>query len=304
MKDNKVLVVGGTGFIGFHLIKKCLSLKMIVTSISRSKPSKLRKLKKVKYKVCNIVNFRKLKKLLINDYDFVVNLGGNIDHYSKNKTYNNHYIGVKNLYNIFQKKKIKRFIQIGSSSEYGKIFGAARENDICKPKMIYGRSKLLATNFLLKKNKLEKFPLTILRFFQIYGPHQSTNRLIPFVISSSLKDKSFNCSEGSQQRDFLYIDDAVDSKIKIFKRQESQGKIINIGYGTPIKIKKIILIINALIKKGKPKFGKLNLRIDESMKIYPNLLVAKKILRWKSKTSIKKGLVKTIQFYKRNSIKI
>ena len=80
MKDNKVLVVGGTGFIGFHLIKKCLSLKMIVTSISRSKPSKLRKLKKVKYKVCNIVNFRKLKKLLINDYDFVVNLGGNIDH--------------------------------------------------------------------------------------------------------------------------------------------------------------------------------------------------------------------------------
>ena len=304
MKGNKVLIVGGTGFIGFHLIRKCLSLKMIVTSISRNKPSKFQKLKKVKYKICNIVNFRKLKKLLKNDYDFVVNLGGNIDHYNKNKTYNNHYIGVKNLYNIFKKKKIKRFIQIGSSSEYGKIFGKVRENDICKPKMIYGRSKLLATNFLLKKNKLEKFPLTILRFFQIYGPYQSANRLIPFVISSSLKDKSFNCSEGSQQRDFLYIDDAIDSIIKIFKRPESQGKIINIGYGTPIEIKKIILMINSLIKKGKPKFGKLNLRIDESMKIYPNLLVAKKILRWKSKTSIKKGLVKTIQFYKRNSLKI
>jgi len=301
MKGKKVLVVGGTGFIGFHLIKKCLSLKMIVTSISRAKPSKLQRLVKVKYKICNIINLQKLKKLLKNDYDFVVNLGGNIDHYNKNKTYKNHYLGVKNLYNIFKKKKIKRFIQIGSSSEYGKFFGAVRENNICKPKMIYGRSKLMATNFLLKKNKLERFPLTILRFFQVYGPFQGTDRLIPFVISSSLKDKTFDCSEGSQLRDFLYIDDAVESIIKSFKRQESQGKIINIGYGTPIKIKKIILMINTLVKKGKPKFGKLNLRIDESKNIYPSLRIAKKILGWKSKTSIKKGLVKTIQFYKKNS---
>ncbi len=301
MKGKKVLVIGGTGFIGFHLIKKCLSLKMVVTSISRVKPPKLKRLSKVKYKVCNIINFKRLKKLLKNDYDFVVNLGGNIDHYNKNKTYNNHYIGVKNLYEVLKKKKIKKFIQIGSSSEYGKIFGAVKETNICKPKMIYGRSKLLATNFLLKKNKLERFPLTILRFFQVYGPFQSTNRLIPFVISSSLKDKSFNCSEGSQLRDFLYIDDAVESIIKSFKKQESLGKIINVGYGTPIKIKKIIIKINTLIKKGKPKFGKLNLRIDESMKIYPNLTKAKKILRWKSKTSITKGLVKTIQFYRKNS---
>ena len=167
--------------------------------------------------------------------------------------------------------------------------------------MIYGRSKLMATKFLIKKNKSSRFPLTILRFFQVYGPFQKTNRLIPFVICSSLKNKNFNCSEGSQQRDFLYIDDAVESIIKSFKKQESQGKIINIGYGTQIKLKKIILMINSLIKKGKPKFGKLNLRVDESKSIYPDLRVAKKILGWKNKTSLEKGLVKTIQFYKKNS---
>ena len=64
MKGNKVLIVGGTGFIGFHLIRKCLSLKMIVTSISRNKPSKFQKLKKVKYKICNIVNFKAFRKEL------------------------------------------------------------------------------------------------------------------------------------------------------------------------------------------------------------------------------------------------
>ena len=301
MKGKKILVVGGTGFLGFHLIKKCLDLKMIVTSISRRKPTKFLRLGKVEYKICNITKLQKLKKLINNDYDFIVNLGGNIDHSNKNKTFRSHYLSVKNLYDVFKNKKIERFIQIGSSSEYGKIFGAVKENNICKPKMIYGRSKLMATNFLLKKNKLERFPLTILRFFQIYGPFQKKNRLIPFVISSSIKNKKFNCSEGSQLRDFLYVDDAVESIIKSFKRKESKGKIINIGNGTPVEVKKVILMINALIKKGKPKFGKLSLRIDESKNIYPDLRVAKKILGWKNKTSLKKGLIKTIQFYKKNS---
>ena len=105
MKGKKILVVGGTGFLGFHLIKKCLSLKMIVTSISRGKPSKFQKLGKVEYKICNIANLQKLRKLIKSDYDFIVNLGGNIDHNNKNKTYKSHYLGVKNLYNIFKKKK-------------------------------------------------------------------------------------------------------------------------------------------------------------------------------------------------------
>ena len=301
MKGKKILIVGGTGFLGFHLIKRCLNLKMIITSISRRKPDKFFRLGKVEYKTCSITNLQKLKKLINSDYDFIVNLGGNIDHANNNKTYRSHYLSVKNLYDVFKNKKIKRFIQIGSSSEYGKIFGAVKENNICKPKMIYGRSKLMATNFLLKKNKLERFPLTILRFFQIYGPFQKKNRLIPFVISSSIKNKKFNCSEGSQLRDFLYVDDAVESIIKSFKRKESKGKIINIGNGTPVEVKKVILMINALIKKGKPKFGKLSLRIDESKNIYPDLRVAKKILGWKNKTSLKKGLIKTIQFYKKNS---
>ena len=302
MRGKKVLIVGGTGFIGFHLIKKCLSLKMIVTSISRTKPSKFQKLSKVIYKIANLNNLQKLKKLIQDDYDYVVNLGGNIDHINKKKTYKSHYLGVKNLYEVLKKKNIKRFVQIGSSSEYGKIFGAVKETNFCKPKTIYGRSKLNATKFLLHKFKKKKFPAIILRFFQVYGPHQKTNRLISYVICSSLKNKNFLCSEGSQQRDFLYVDDAVSSIIKNFNnKKETVGKIFNVGYGTPIKVKKIILIIKKIIKKGNPIFGKINLRIDESMKIYPDLKRAKKILIWKKKISLEKGLLKTIKFYKKDT---
>ena len=301
MKGKKVLVVGGTGFIGFHLIKKCLGLNMIATSISRKKPTKFQKLNKVTYKICNLNNFQKLKKIVKNDYDFVVNLGGNIDHSNKEKTYKSHYIGVKNLYNSLKEKKIKKFIQIGSSSEYGKIFGEVKETEVCRPKMIYGKSKLNATKFLLHQFKQRNFPVTILRFFQIYGPYQKTNRLIPYVISSSLKNKNFLCSEGSQLRDFLFVEDAVSAIIKNFNNEKiTLGKIFNVGYGKPIKVKKIILMIKKIIKKGKPVFGKIHLRTDESTKIYPNLKKAKKFLSWKKQTSLQKGILKTIIFYKKN----
>jgi len=57
-----------------------------------------------------------------NKFDYVVNFGGHVDHLNKVKTYNSHFIGVKNLVNFFLKKNdLKKFIQIGSSAEYGKI---------------------------------------------------------------------------------------------------------------------------------------------------------------------------------------
>ena len=55
-----------------------------------------------------------------------------------------------------------------------------------------------------------------------------------------------------------------------------------------------------MINKGKPIFGKIKLRIDESKKIYPDLRRTKKILTWKSKVTLEEGLLKTINFYKKN----
>lgn len=301
MRNKKVLVVGGTGFIGFHLVKKCLSLKMVVTSLSSKKPSKFQRINKVNYRICNLANLQKLKRITKNNYDFVINLGGNIDHSNKHKTYKSHYLGAKNLYEALKTKKIKKFIQIGSSSEYGNFFGAVKETDLCKPKMVYGQAKLDASKFLLDKYKKKKFPVTVLRFFQVYGPYQKNNRLIPNIICSSLKNERFFCSEGSQLRDFLYVDDAVNSIIKNFNdKKKAIGKIFNIGYGKPIKVKELILMIRKMINKGTPVFGKIKLRIDESMKIYPDLKRATKILKWKNKITLKKGLLKTINFYKEN----
>ena len=97
--------MGGTGFIGYHLAQKCLKKNFDVTSLSSSKPNKKRYLKKIKYIKCDISKKNLLKKSLKKNYDYVVNLGGYVNHNEKIKTFNSHYIGCKNLADIFLEKK-------------------------------------------------------------------------------------------------------------------------------------------------------------------------------------------------------
>ena len=296
--SKSILIAGGTGFIGFHLAKKCLSLNWSVTSLSTNKPKKNRKLKKVNYKICDVSNYNQINKKIKPDYDYVVNLAGYVDHTNKPKTMKSHYIGCKNLSNFFLNSKIKKFVQIGSCIEYGKIESPQKEiKQNKKTFSIYGKAKLFSTIFLQNFYKKYNFPVTILRLYLVYGPFQDTNRVIPVTIINALKNKSFNCSNGQQLRDFTYIDDIISAIIKTLKNLKSSGEIINIGSGKPIAIKKVIIKICGLLNSGKPLFGKIDLRKDEMMKLYPNINKAKKILRWNSRTPLEVGLRKTIKFF-------
>ena len=86
MKKHKILISGGTGFIGYHLAKKCLDLNWSVVSISTKSPIKKRRLKNVKYLKLDISKKRLLRTLPSN-FDYVVNLAGYVDHSDKKKNY-------------------------------------------------------------------------------------------------------------------------------------------------------------------------------------------------------------------------
>jgi nucleoside-diphosphate-sugar epimerase len=297
---KNILIIGGTGFIGYHLAKKCLKKNFKVTSISKNQPKKIRFLKKVKYIICDINNKKILKKI-DNNFDYVVNLGGYVDHKNKQETYRSHYLGLKKLTKIFIKKKIKKFIQIGSSMEYGRVKSPQKENFNCYPESIYAISKFLSTKHLITLYKKKKFPAVILRLYQVYGPNQDKNRLIPIIIDSCKNNKSFPCSSGVQLRDFLFVDDLIDAILRCLDKKV-EGKIINIGSGKIIKVKKIISQIVNFYKAGKPLFGSIKLRNEEMLRVYPSLLSARKFLGWKSKVSFGKGILKTINFYNKNKV--
>ena len=299
--SKKILITGGTGFIGYNLANKCLKLNWSVTSLSSKKPKKNRKLKKVKYLICDISNKKSLKKKINTKYDYVVNLAGYVDHSNKLKTMKSHYDGCKNISQFFLKSRIKKFIQIGSCIEYGKISSPQKENNINKQKTysIYGTSKLLSTKFLLRLKKEFNFPVSILRLYLVYGPNQDENRVIPITIKNAIRDKNFDCSSGLQYRDFLYIDDLINAIFKTLKNKNSSGEIFNIGSGKPIQVKSLILSICKIIGYGKPKFGMIKFRKDEIKRLYPSIDKAKRILGWKPSVNINLGLKKTIKYYRK-----
>ena len=300
--NKKILIIGGTGFLGHHLAKKCLLKKWDVTSISTSSPKKKRFLPKIKYIIVDITKKKLLLKKIKSDYDFVVNFGGYVNHSEKLKTYKSHYIGCKNLADIFKYKKIKSFIQIGSSVEYGNIKSPQNENnkiEVKKLKSTYGKAKLMATNYLLQLNKKYNFPCTILRLYLVYGPLQDNNRLVSHTLNECLNNNTFPCSAGKQYRDFLFVDDLLKAIFKCFDNKKSFGEIINIGTGKPKNVKKVILYIKNKINLGKPIFGKISLRKDEILKLYPSISKAQKILKWKPNTSFQEGIKIIISCYKK-----
>lgn len=291
--------MGGTGFIGYHISKHFLKKKWNVTSISTHKPKKIRFLKKVKYIICDISKKKDLDKKIKKNFQYVINAGGYVDHSDTKKTYLSHYIGVKNLSEFFKKKNLKLFIQLGSGGEYGKLKSPHKEYLVKILLDNYYRAKLLASFYLLKLFKKYNFPVTILRLYQVYGPRQDINRIIPISILSCLRNKKFDCSSGVQKRDFIFIDDVISAIDKVVKKQ-IVGNIFNIGSGNAARLKNVIIKITNLVGKGNPQFGAINLRKGEQLEMFPSIKKAKKMINWKPKINLAKGLKKTIKFYSTN----
>ncbi len=293
----KILVIGSSGFLGSNFLSSIKSHKKIeIHALVHKKKHIQIKNKKVKYILGNICKYNDLKNKINCTYDFIFNFSGNINHKKNKETYNVHFKGIKNLVKIIKGKNSTVLTQIGSSLEYGKESSPHSEKNICRPMSFYGKAKFLASNFI--RRNLKNY--VILRPYQIYGPHQKVDRLIPITIVSCLKNKSFPCSEGSQLRDFLYVDDFNNLLIKIIKKRKIKSGIYNVGTGKPFKVKNIIKLIYTLTGKGRPLFGKLKMRKDEINEYFPSINKVKKNFDWKPKIDIYRGLNKTIKYYKNN----
>ena len=299
---KRILITGGTGFIGYHVAKKCIDMGWEVVSLSKGKPNSIRTIKKVKYLIGYLTKKKDLK-VLKKKFDYVVNAAGVVDHSTNKDVFKAHYLGCKNLANFFVKKKIKLFLQIGSCVEYGQQKSPQKENFNSKMtnlKSMYSKGKLAASRYLLDLHNKYKFPVIVFRLYLNYGPNQDFNRFLPIIIDGCMKDKKFPCSSGIQYRSFTYVDDLVRAIIIALKKPQLSGHIFNIGNNKPVKIKKIIQYVNKYVKKGKPLYGKIKFRKDEIKYLYPNISKAKSLLNWQPKISFSKGLDKTINYYKSN----
>tara|TARA_Y100001958_G_C21240243_1_gene567727 strand:- start:1053 stop:1955 length:903 start_codon:yes stop_codon:yes gene_type:complete len=290
---HHLLIAGGTGFIGYHLCKMFKKKGWKVSSISINRPKGKRFVRGVKYISLDLTKKKLIKNRLQGDYSHIINASGfTTNLYSKKnkkRIFQSHFNGTKNLIDYFKNKNIEHFIQIGSSAEYGKAKSPLKESSHCLPSNHYGKAKLKASRYILKVTKKKNFSVNILRLFQVYGPNQGDNRVVMQILKACIKKKKFPTSDGNQIRDFCYIDDVTRAIESIFKKDIS-AKILNIGFGKGITIKKLIICIKKIARGGLPQYGLFNSRNHENPSLIPSIEKAKKVLGWKPIISLEKGL--------------
>ena len=294
-----ILIAGGTGFIGNNLCKSLSKKKFNIFSCSSTLPAINQRVRGVKYIKCDLSKKKLLYKKIKKNFDYVINLAGYIDHSNAKKVKSTHFEGCKNLANLFIGTKIKKFIQFGSSVEYGFLKSPQNESNAFMKNILkshYGKAKYNSTKYLMHLNKDYNFPTLIFRLYLAYGPGQNTNRLIPYIIKQSLNNKKFPCSDGKQVRDFIYISDII-KLIKLSLSKKNLLGVYNLGSGKPLSVRIVIKKIIAIIGFGKPLFGTINLSRDEPLRLYPNIKKTKRDFKWMPKIDIDQGLKNTVKFF-------
>jgi nucleoside-diphosphate-sugar epimerase len=299
MKFKRVLIFGGTGFIGTHLINRLIKENYIIDCILYNSKKKIIN-KKIKYLKLDLSNNHLIKKKLKKKYDYVINLMGYIDHSNSLKTsnyiLNSHFLYLINIVNFFLEKNIKSFINLGSSDEYGSQPSPQNEFMRESPETFYSLGKTCSTHFLLTMNKVFKFPCVILRLFIAYGPLQREERLIPYVIKNCLQNKKFYIKKKSVIRDFCFIDDVIEAILILMKSKNCYGNIFNIGYGKGYKVSDLVKKIQNYCKGGKAVFVKsLSEKKDKRV---ANISKIRTFTKWKPKVNLNEGLKRTINYYK------
>ena len=297
---KKVLVTGGAGFVGSHLVNTLIKKKIKVNIIDDLSTGKKKNLNRKAFFYKGDIRDKKILKKAINGCDTVYHLAAKT-HLQESIANPSECIeinvtGTANIIEECLKKKIT-IIFASSCSLYPLNYNKKiAEKDAIKPSTPYALSKYLSEellNFYSQRNKLKT---CILRCFNIHGPNQNSNgfysAVIPIFIKNANKNNSLILNnKGSQKRDFVYVSDVVDGYISCGKNK-IQGTY-NIGSGKSISIKNLANTIIKICKKGVKKNGP-NLSFDAKYSC-SNISLAFKKFNFKPKVELKEGIKKILR---------
>lgn len=301
MSEKRLLVVGGTGFIGSHLCAEAQRRGYAVTSLSLASPAL--PVDGVRYLSGDISRNPAATEFEVGlDFEYVINAGGYIDHAGfgagGQQIIDAHFGGVRNLAAACNRAVLKRFVQIGSSDEYGALPAPQREDMREAPISPYSFAKAAAAHMLQMLWRTERFPAVTARLFLVYGPGQGEKRFLPQLITGCLQNKCFPVSAGAQLRDFCYVGDVVSGILAMLDAPGVCGEAINLASGTPTSIAEMIMRVRDIVGAGEPLFGEIPYRTGESMALYADVVKAESLLGWKPRIALEEGLRATIDWYR------
>lgn len=173
-----------------------------------------------------------------------------------------------NLYERFKnEKKLKLFIQFGSSEEYGNDGSPFVETMREEPNSPYALVKQLTTNTAMMLHRNYTFPIMVVRPGNLFGPLQGGKKFIPYVIDSLKQNAPLNVTPCEQKRDFIYADDFAWAIGELLKNHaKAVGQIVNVSSGESLSLKSIIEHCRKVIgSKSEVNYGAIPYRENEMM---------------------------------------
>ncbi len=301
---NKIIVTGSCGFIGFHLSRKLCELGYHVigvdnlsgtnTNLMKSRLIILKKLKNFKFEKKDLS-----KKFKLNDkgkYLAVIHLaakpGVRESILNPQIYFNNNLLAFFNILEFSRNNKIKNFLYASSSSVYGNLKNSKASEDIknLNPLSFYALTKYFNEKIAKYYSDVYKLNTAGLRFFSIYGSYGRDDMAYYKFPLQIVKNEIINLNNsGNDMRDFTHVDNAVNGITNILKKvlkTKNKSLIFNIGSDNPVKVKKILKIIERQFNI-KPKVRILKKNKFDPFKTHADLRKIKKI-----------GYSKNIEFQK------
>jgi len=289
----KILVTGGAGFIGSHLVDELIKRKhqvIVIDNLSTGKKENLNP----KAKLAKL-DIRNLKAILpiFKGVDFVFHLAAlpRVQYSIENpiETYDNNVNGTLNVLEASRRAEVKRLIYASSSSIYGdqKKY-PFKEEMRPNPSSPYACQKYIGELLCQLYSNLYGLETVCLRYFNAYGPRASTEGAYALVTAIFLKLKKENkpltvTGDGEQSRDFTHVYDIVRANILALQSKKvGKGEVINIGGGKDYTINQVAKIFGGPIKYIAPRL--------EPRRTLADTKLAKKLLGWQPKIKFEKGI--------------
>ena len=305
---SKILVTGGSGFIGSHLVKKLINEghEVAITTKYDSVYENIRLYNvwdDIKVIECDLRYSDTISK--INDFNPAVifhlaaynDVKGSFDNY--NEALETNLIGTSNL--LENLKKYEQFIYISTSEVYGHQKNSSLFVESMQPCPIspYSIGKYSGELYAQMHMSQLKKPIKILRPFNVFGESQSTKAVIPELIRTFLNNKVVKITKGKQTREFNYVGNTVNLLIAASKEKSFFKKIINISDGQEISIKELAKKIQKLSESNsKLIVGGLPERKTEIHRMKASIKKMKSKISLKGLVNFDQGLKNTISWYR------